>query len=452
MPHVVRDLYQKCREYRDSADARAQGFYPYFRCIEETHGNYVICEGQRKIMIGSNNYLGLAQDERVIEAACDAARKYGSGCTGSRLLNGTLRLHTQLEEALADFLQREAVLLFSTGFFANQGALASLTEDGDVILCDRENHASIIDGCQFAPAKLVPYRHNSAVSLRNRIKRQPEEAGKLVVMDGVFSMSGDIADLPPQLEIAKEFGARVFVDEAHSLGVLGPQGRGTVHEFGLNRDVDIVMGTFSKSLGSMGGFIAGDGKMIEYLKHRARCFIFTASLAPAVVGGVLKALEIMQQEPERIEQLWRNTRKMHEGFKGLGFQIGSTETPIVPILIGSEAKAFQFTQRLFEEGVFATPAIYPAVRYGEAIVRTSYMATHTEQDLDNVLEVFSKLSRELGTFDDPAYAHPGKRKANVFDFRLDEEEEEEGGRSAAVREAMREANRNGQEAHSAVSR
>ena len=320
MPHVARDLYQKCRDYRDSADARAQGFYPYFRCIEETHGNYVICEGQRKIMIGSNNYLGLAQDERVIEAACEATRKYGSGCTGSRLLNGTLKLHTQLEEALAEFLQREAVLLFSTGFFANQGALSSLTEDGDVILCDRENHASIIDGCQFAPAKLVPYRHNSAVSLRNRLKRQPEEAGKLVVMDGVFSMSGDIADLPAQLEIAKEFGARVFVDEAHSLGVLGPQGRGTVHEFGVNDEVDIVMGTFSKSLGSMGGFIAGDGQMIEYLKHRARCFIFTASLAPAVAGGVLKALEIMQREPERIEQLWRNTRKMHEGFKHLGFQ------------------------------------------------------------------------------------------------------------------------------------
>ena len=243
MPHVARDLYQKCRDYRDSADARAQGFYPYFRCIEETHGNYVICEGQRKIMIGSNNYLGLAQDERVIEAACEAARKYGSGCTGSRLLNGTLKLHTQLEEALADFLQRESVLLFSTGFFANQGALAAITEEGDVILCDRENHASIIDGCQFAPARLVPYRHNSAVSLRNRLKRQSQEAGKLIVMDGVFSMSGDIADLSSQLEVAREFEARVFVDEAHSLGVLGPQGRGSVHEFGVNEDVDIVMGT-----------------------------------------------------------------------------------------------------------------------------------------------------------------------------------------------------------------
>jgi 8-amino-7-oxononanoate synthase len=447
MPHVARDLYQKCREYRDSADARAQGFYPYFRCIEETHGNYVICEGQRKIMIGSNNYLGLAQDERVIEAACAATRKYGSGCTGSRLLNGTIRLHTQLEEALAEFLQREAVLLFSTGFFANQGALAALTEEGDVILCDRENHASIIEGCQFAPAKLVPYRHNSAVSLRNRMKRQPEEAGKLVVMDGVFSMSGDIADLPPQLEVAREFGARVYVDEAHSLGVLGPKGRGAVHHFGLNDEVDIVMGTFSKSLGSMGGFIAGDAQMIEYLKHRARCFIFTASLAPAVAGGVLKALEIMQQEPERMEALWRNTRKMHEGFKQIGFKIGTTQTPIVPILIGSEAKAFLFTQRLYEEGVFATPAIYPAVRYGEAIVRTSYMATHTDEDLDRVLEIFEKLARELGTFDDPAYAQPGRRKANVFDFRLQDSEGEE-----AVRETAGEPERNGSGVHSPLPR
>ncbi len=446
MPHVARDLYQKCREFRDSADARAQGFYPYFRCIEETRGSYVICEGQRKIMIGSNNYLGLAQDERVIDAACDATRKYGAGCTGSRLLNGTIRLHNQLEEALADFLQREAVLLFSTGFFANQGALAALTEDGDVILCDRENHASIIDGCQFAPARLVPYRHNSVVSLRNRLKRQAPEAGKLVVMDGVFSMSGDIADLPPQLEAAKEFGARVYVDEAHSLGVLGPKGRGAVHHFGLNDDVDIVMGTFSKSLGSMGGFIAGDAQMIEYLKHRARCFIFTASLAPAVAGGVLKALEIMRQEPERMELLWRNTHKMHEGFKSMGFKIGTSQTPIVPILIGSEAKTFQFTQRLFEEGIFATPAIYPAVRYGEAIVRTSYMATHTGEDLDRVLEIFEKLARELGTFEDPAYAEPGRRR-NVFDFRLPDAEAED-----AVRADRGGSERNGSGLHSTVSR
>ena len=440
---MARDLYKKCREYRDSSDARAQGFYPYFRCIEEPHGNFVVCDGQEKIMVGSNNYLGLAQDPRVVEAACEATRRYGAGCTGSRLLNGTIKLHVELEEALAAFLERDSVVLFSTGFFANQGALASLTEEGDAILCDRENHASIIDGCNFAPAKLVPYRHNSAASLANRLKRLPEDAGRLVVMDGVFSMSGDVADLPPLVATSKEHGALIYVDEAHSLGVLGKAGRGTVHHFGLNDEVDVVMGTFSKSLGSMGGFIAGDAQMIEFLKHRARCLIFTAALAPAVAGAVLKALEIMQEEPERIDQLWHNTRKMHEGFKNIGFKIGTTQTPIVPILIGSEAKAFQFTQRLFEEGVFATPAIYPAVRYGEAIVRTSYMATHTESDLDRVLEIFEKLARELGTFDDPAYVEPGRRK-NVFDFRLPDAAE-------AVNGANGHVTRNGSHLETAVA-
>lgn len=414
---MAKDIFKKCREYRDSQDARSQGFYPYFRRIDDSEGNHVVCEGKQRIMIGSNNYLGLAQDPRVIEAACDATKRFGAGCTGSRLLNGTISLHEQLEEKLADFLQRESALLFSTGFFANQGALTALTESDDAILCDRENHASIIEGCQTAAGRLVPYRHNSAIALRNRLKRLPEEAGKLVIMDGVFSMSGDIADLPSLIEAAKEYGAITYVDEAHSLGVLGPQGRGTVHHFGLNKEVEIVMGTFSKSLGSMGGFIAGSREMIEFLKHKARCLIFTAALAPAVVGGVLKSLEIMQNEPERIDQLWHNTRKMHEGFKALGFNIGSTQTPIVPILIGSEAKAFIFSQRLFEEGIFATPAIYPAVRYGEAIVRTSFMSTHTEKDLDFILEIFEKLARELGTFDDPVYTNQ-TRSRNVFDFSL----------------------------------
>ncbi|MFI0348561.1 MAG: aminotransferase class I/II-fold pyridoxal phosphate-dependent enzyme [Chthoniobacterales bacterium] len=414
---MAKDIFKKCREYHDAEDARAQGFYPYFRRIDDSEGNHVVCDGKHRIMIGSNNYLGLAQDPRVIEAACDATRRFGAGCTGSRLLNGTISLHEQLESELADFLQREAVLLFSTGFFANQGALTALTETDDAILCDRENHASIIEACQAAAGRLVPYRHNSADALRNRLKRVPEESGKIVVMDGVFSMSGDIADLPSMTLAAKEYGAAMYVDEAHSLGVLGPQGRGTVHHFGLNKEVEIVMGTFSKSLGSMGGFIAGSRDMIEFLKHKARCLIFTAALAPAVVGGVRKALEIMRSEPERIDQLWHNTHKMHEGFKSIGFNIGSTQTPIVPILIGSEARAFIFSQRLFEEGIFATPAIYPAVRYGEAIVRTSFMSTHTEKDLDFILEIFEKLAHELGTFDDPIYTKPG-RSRNVFDFSL----------------------------------
>lgn len=445
MTDSPRDIFQKCRDYRDSYDARAQGFYPYFRRIEAAYGNHVVCDGQEKIMIGSNNYLGLAQDPRVVEAANEATRKYGAGCTGSRLLNGSLRLHEELEEALADFLDREAVLLFSTGFFANQGALSALTEEGDVILCDRENHASIIDGCNFAPAKLVPFRHNSAESLNNRLKRADPAAGRIMVVDGVFSMSGDVVDLPPMIEAAKRHHCRVYVDEAHALGVLGPKGRGTAHHFGLNDEVDIVMGTFSKSLGSMGGFIAGSEEMVEFLRHKARCLIFTASLAPAVTGGVLKALQIMQEEPERIDALWRNTHKMHEGFKSLGFKIGTTQSPIVPILIGSERSAFQFAQRLFEEGVFATPAIYPAVRYGEAIVRTSYMSSHTDQDLDRVLEVFERLAKELGTFDDPVYSEPGRRK-NVFDFRLPESRQVNGADGDAVAQNGSSATRNGQHA------
>lgn len=406
----------------------------------------MVCEGERKIMIGSNNYLSLAHDPRVVEAACEATRKYGAGCTGSRLLNGNLKIHEELEEALAAFLEKESVLLFSTGFFANQGAIATLTEDGDAILCDRENHASIIEGCQSAPAKLVPYRHNSPASLLNRLKRLPAEAGKLIVLDGVFSMSGDIADLPPVIAAAKQYGARVYVDEAHALGILGPGGRGTAHHFGVNADVDIVMGTFSKSLGSMGGFIAGSKEMVEYVRHKSRCFIFTASLAPSVAGGVLKALQIMQEEPERIAKLWKNTMKMHAGFKRIGFKIGSTQTPIVPILIGSEAQAFIFTQRLYEEGIFATPAIYPAVRYGEAIVRTSYMSSHTEADLDHVLSIFEKLAKELGTFDDPAYAEPGRRK-NVFDFRLPQSNG-----AHSVREDSGTSPREGSELHATVSK
>jgi 7-keto-8-aminopelargonate synthetase-like enzyme len=265
-------------------------------------------------------------------------------------------------------------------------------------------------------------------------------------MDGVFSMSGDIADLPPMIAAAKEYDAVMYVDEAHSLGVVGPQGRGVVHHFGVNDEVPIVMGTFSKSLGSMGGFIAGSDEMIEFLKHKARCFIFTASLAPAVVGGVLKALEIMQAEPDRIDRLWKNTRKMHEGFKSIGFKIGSTQTPIVPILIGSEAKAFAFAQRLYEEGVFATPAIYPAVRYGEAIVRTSFMSSHTDEDLDKVLDIFAKIARELGTFDDPVYTEPGRRR-NVFDFNLPQRNGTE-----EVRADSGDSARNGSGVHPAVSR
>ncbi|MBI4403314.1 MAG: aminotransferase class I/II-fold pyridoxal phosphate-dependent enzyme, partial [Deltaproteobacteria bacterium] len=294
-----------------------------------------------------------------------------------------------------------------------------LCEEGDQILCDRENHASIIDGCFMSNAKTVPFAHNSIASLKRRLNHIPKEAGKLIVVDGVFSMSGDITVLPEIVALAKEHNARVYVDEAHALGVLGSRGEGTAHHFGLNSEVDLLMGTFSKSLGSMGGFLAGPEYVIHYLKHKARCLIFSASLAPAVVGGVLKALQILRQEPERIECLWKNTRKMHEGFRSIGFNIGTSKTPIVPILIGSESKAFLFAQKLFEAGIFATPAVYPAVRYGEAIVRTSYMATHADEELNYVLETFARLGRELGIFEDVAYTEETKKRPNNgYDFSL----------------------------------
>lgn len=425
--NVHKDIFSKCHAFQEVNTVQQLGLYPYFRTIEATFGNQVVCGGRRKIMIGSNNYLGLAQDERVVEAAMAATRKYGAGCTGSRFLNGNIRLHEQLEEELAAFLKRESVLLFSTGFFANQGALMTLLEEGDMILCDRENHASIVDGCWASDAKTIPFAHNSAEALRRRLSRAPKEAGKLVIVDGVFSMSGDIINLPEMVQVAKEYGARFYVDEAHALGVLGPNGEGTVHHFNLNSEVDLIMGTFSKSLGSMGGFLAGPKYVIDYLKHKARCFIFTASLAPAVAGGVLKALQIMQVEPERRDLLWKNTRKMHEGFRSLGFNIGTTQTPVVPILIGSELKAFQFTQKLFEAGIFATPAVYPAVRYGQAIVRTSYMATHTDEELNYVLETFERLGKELGIFQEEAYTGeiPKKKVNNGYDFSVREEKSPE---------------------------
>ena len=441
MANGHKDIFDKCLAFTEPDRVKGLGLYPYFRAIESSADHHVICEGKRKIMIGSNNYLGLAQDPRVLEAAHEAIRKYGSGCTGSRFLSGTLRLHEELEEALARFLKRESVLLFSTGFFANEGALSTLLEDGDFILCDREDHASILDGCRMSRAKTVPFSHNSPEALRRRLNRLPAEAGKLVVVDGVFSMSGDIANLPEILKVAREFGARVYVDEAHALGVLGLRGEGAVHHHSLNEEVDLVMGTFSKSLGSMGGFVAGPKYVIEYLKHKARCFIFTASLAPAVAGGVLRALEIMQEETHRIEALWRNTHKMHEGLREIGFNIGTTQTPITPLLIGSEIKAFQFSQALFDAGIFTTPAIYPAVRYGEAVVRTSYMAVHTTEELDYVLETCERVAKELDVFNEPAYTGE-KRRNSGYDLTLRDEARAEalranGGENSQERSQLR---------------
>ena len=350
-------------------------------------------------MIGSNNYLGLTQHPKVKEAAIKAVEKYGSGCTGSRFLNGTLDIHEELEYRLAKFMCREAALTFSTGFQTNLGTIATLITKDDVIFGDRDNHASIVDGCRLAFGRLVKYRHNDMKDLDRLLQRFDHVTGKLIVTDGVFSMGGDIVNLPELVTIAEKHNAKVFVDDAHSIGVLGKHGRGTAEHYGLEDRVDIVMGTFSKSFASIGGFIASDAEVIDFIKHNARALIFSASMPPAAVAATLAALDIIESEPERRTRLWQNTKKMQEGFSKLGFNIGNTQTPIVPIIIGDNMKTFTFWRALFNEGVFVNPVISPAVPPGMSLLRTSYMATHSDAELDKVLYLFEKIGKQLGVIE-----------------------------------------------------
>jgi len=373
------------------------GYYPYFRPISSALGDEVVVGGKKMIMIGSNNYLGLVGDPRVKEAAAEASRKYGSGCTGSRFLNGTLDLHIQMEEELAKFMKREAALVFSTGFQTNLGAISSLVSKDDIIVIDRSDHASIVDGCRLAYGKTMKYAHNDMDSLEqvlNLAVKNGIRGGILIITDGVFSMEGDIADLPKICELADRFGARVMVDDAHSIGVLGEGGRGTAEHFGLIDRVDITMGTFSKSFASLGGFIAGDCSVINYIKHFARALIFSASIPPGAAAAVLAALKIIQEEPERREHLWKNTWKMHRGLTNLGFDIGTSQTPVVPVMIGEDETCFRFWQELSDDGIFANAIIPPAVAPGMSLIRTSYTATHTDSQLDQVLESFARLGKK----------------------------------------------------------
>jgi 8-amino-7-oxononanoate synthase len=346
-------------------------------------------------MVGSNNYLGLANHPNVKEAALDAVRRYGTGCAGSRFLNGTLDIHVKLEEKLASFIRKEAALIFSTGFQVNLGVISALAGKDDVLIIDKMDHASIIDGCRLSYAEVRKFRHNDMADLE-RILKENRDRRKLIVVDGVFSMEGDIVNLPEVVTLARKYQARIMVDDAHGIGVLGKTGRGTAEYFGLEKEVDLIMGTYSKSLASIGGFIAGEEKVIHYIKHFARALIFSASPPPASVAAVSAAVDIIENEPERIEKLWANTRKMHEGFKSLGFEIGPTETPIIPILVGDDMKAFTMVMLLQEEGVFANVAVSPAVASGKAIIRTSYMATHTDEHLSKVLSAFDKVGKALG--------------------------------------------------------
>jgi 8-amino-7-oxononanoate synthase len=349
-------------------------------------------------MLGSNNYLGLASNPDVKEAAAMAIAMYGSGSAGSRLLNGTLDIHVQLEQKIAEFMKRDAALTFSTGFQVNLGVLSTLLGRGDIAILDSLDHACIIDGCRLGFGKHYKYLHNDMADLEKKLEVATKNArgGVMIVVDGVFSMEGDIARLDEIVALKKRFGVRLMVDDAHGIGVLGANGRGTGEHFGLENEVDLVMGTFSKSLATVGGYVAGDAEVIEFVKHTARSEIFSAAPPPASVAAALKAIEIVEREPERRKQLWENTRYMKESLDALGFDTGDSETPVIPVVIGPDMKAWQMTSRLEQEGVFVNPVVSPAVPEGRAMIRTSYMATHTREHLDRALEAIAKVGRELG--------------------------------------------------------
>lgn len=389
-------LFDKCKQFTKAREIQAAGLYPYFKPISESEDTVVVIEGQKRIMLGSNNYLGLTHHPKVLEAASRALHQYGSGCTGSRFLNGTLDLHGQLERSLAEFLGKEDCLVFSTGYSANLGLITGLVGRGEVVYLDKLDHASIVDGAKMSYGETERFNHGDLANLERKMDRDKSGRGALIVVDGVYSMEGDIADMPGLVRTARKFGAALAVDDAHSIGVLGPKGDGTAAHFGMTDDVDLIAGTFSKSLASIGGFVAATESVIHFLKHHCRPLIFTASLPPANTAGVLAALEVLQREPERRTQLWANTRRLQEGFRSLGFEIGPTETPIVPVLIGPLEKTFLFWRKLFDAGVFTNPVAPPAVPPSQCRLRTSLMATHSFDQIDYCLETFGKIGRELG--------------------------------------------------------
>ncbi|PIQ95639.1 MAG: 8-amino-7-oxononanoate synthase [Nitrospinae bacterium CG11_big_fil_rev_8_21_14_0_20_56_8] len=389
-------ILSKCQEYDAPDQARELGIYPYFRKIEGARGAHVAIDGRWVITVSTNDYLGLTRDPRVIASAQEALEKFGAGCTGSRFLNGTLSLHKELEDELSSFLGREDTIVMSTGFQANQGTIACLLGRKDVAFSDRENHASIYEGCAVAPGKTIRYRHNDMDHLEYCLKKFKDVPGKLIITDSVFSMSGDIANLPGIVKLAHDYSACVLVDEAHGLGVIGEGGRGVTDHYDLTREIDIYVGTFSKSLGSIGGFVSAGSKVIDYIRHKASAFIFTAALPPASVAGVSAALDVLMSEPERIERLHENTAYVKKGLFELGFQVNNNSVPIVPLKIGDETLTLFLNQLLFEEGIFAGVAVSPVVPPFNAMIRTSYTASHTPEDLDCILAAFSKLGRQLG--------------------------------------------------------
>lgn len=390
------DVFQKCREYELADSLRRAGLYNYFRSIESPQDPVVTIDGRRIVMLGSNNYLGLANHPEVKQAAIRAVERYGTGCAGSRLLNGTLDLHVELEEQLASFMKCEAALTFATGFQVNLGVLSCLLGRQDVVFLDSLDHACIIDGARLGFAKMVKFKHNDMADLERKLSITPDDVGKLIVVDGVFSMEGDVCRLPEIVRLKRKYGARLMVDDAHGLGVLGEHGRGTGEHFGLESDVDLVMGTFSKSLAAAGGFIAGDRYIVDFIRHHARAQIFSAAPPPALAAAVLAALGIVIREPERRAQLWENTRYMQRELYGLGFDTGGSETPVIPMVVGDDRTVFSMVSRLHEDGVFVNPVITPAVPPGRAMIRTSYMATHSRAHLDEALSALQRIGREAG--------------------------------------------------------
>jgi len=390
------DLFEKCRRFDRANELRRLGLYPYFQPISETFTESVVIDGRKLTMVGSNNYLGLTHHPKVVAAATEAVRRYGSGCTGSRFLNGTLDLHVELESRLAKFMNREACVTFSTGFQVNLGVISTLVGKNDFILCDRENHASIFDGCRLSFGELYKYRHNDMEDLERQLQRVPDDAGKLVVTDGVFSMKGDLVDLPALVRVARKYGARIMLDDAHGVGVLGENGRGTAEHFGLESEIDVIVGTFSKSFASLGGFAVARDDVIDYVKQTGRSIIFSASSPPAAVASALAALDIIETEPERRERLWQNVSRMQAKLVALGYDVGQSRSAIIPIRIGGDLETFRFWRRLFDEGIFTNPVVPPAVPPDEGMIRTSYMATHTFEELDNVADVFARLGRAAG--------------------------------------------------------
>ena len=393
------DLFSKCHDFTRADEIKKTGLYPYFRAIEENEGPVVQIEGRKIIMAGSNNYLGLTAHPKVKEAAIKAVEKYGTGCSGSRFLTGTLDLHIELEYRLAKFFNKEAVLLFSTGYQTAQGIIPTLVQRGEYIVSDKDNHACIVAGnlmAKGAMAEFVRYKHNDMEDLERVIQKLPSDAGKLIVSDGVFSTGGEIVNLPRLNKIAKEYNAKILIDDAHSVGVIGKGGRGTASEFNLENEIDLTMGTFSKTFASLGGFVAGEERVINYIKHFAPALIFSASPTPASVAAAIAALDILEAHPELVTKLIRNAAKVRKHFKAVGFKVTEGRTAIVPVIVGDDALAFKMWRMLYDAGLFVNVFISPGVPPGRQMMRTSYMAAHEDSHLDSIVDIFKDVGKKLG--------------------------------------------------------